>query len=373
MAEEQKRESGEDAASEGIPAPAASAPDASAVVAAKQAALTPGQRLAAKKAQKAIEKRESKEERKRSEEETRQREQTEVDRLYGRVRPTAGLPEDVQKVAGNFTTFMQTQRERILIGVGVALALAGSVIGVQKFLRSGSAQQATELGRAIELVSARIDPENSDGKADDGKPVFKSQPARAEQARAAFERAAKEGPERPAGAWAHLGQAAAELSLGKFEQARAHFQSVYDGHAEQPELAARALEGAAVSLEGAGKAGDALKAYEKLKTVEGNAQLADFQIARLKLAQGDRDTAKKLLKALYDQLSTPSEGSAPSQYLKNEVELRLAELDSTLIDKGRVGDQPQQFSEEQLQRLIEQLQKNKGASGAGSEPGAGSE
>ncbi|HVZ37621.1 MAG TPA: tetratricopeptide repeat protein [Polyangiaceae bacterium] len=368
MAEQNHRESGE-APSEASAAQAASVPDASAAaLAAKQAALTPGQRLAAKKAQKAVEKRESKEERKRAAEDERQREQAEVDRLYGRVQPTAGLPEDVQKVAGSFTRFLQTHRERILLGVVSAIVLVGVAFAVQRFVRAGSAEQAAELGKALELAQARIDPQDQDGKSDDGKPLFKSADARSEQACTAFERAAKAGPDRPAGAWALLGEAANELTLGKFEPARAHFQGVYDAHADDPELAARALEGVGVSLEAAGKTDQALKAYEKLKSVGGSQELAEFQIARLKLAQGDREGGKSMLKKLYDQLSSPSEGSAPSPYLKNEVELRLAELDSSLVDKGRVGDQPQQFSEEQLQRLIEQLQKkSKGAGGANPE------
>ena len=44
-------------------------------------------------------------------------------------------------------------------------------------------------------------------------------------------------------------------------------------------------------------------------------------------------------------------------------------IDGKLVDKGGVGEGPQQFSDEQIQRLMEQLQKQQG----GQAPGTGKE
>lgn len=325
-------------------------------------ALTPGQRLAAKKAQKAVEKRESKEERKRGEDEARQKEQEEADRLLGRARPEPGLPAAEEKVASTFTDFLQDNRERILLAVGAAVVIALVVFGAQRFLRSGAAEQAAVLSRALELASAPVDAEDTDGKTDDGKPVFKTEQDRATKSLTAFDQVVAAGVDRPAGVWAKLAAAAAELQLGKYDAARARFQSVYDAHVKEPQLAARGLEGVGVTLEAAGKPEDALKAYDKLKYIEGSKELADFHVARIKLAKGDSEAGKTLLKTLYDQLNAPTEGSAPSRYLKPEVEVRLAEIDSTLVDKGSsAGEGQQQFSDEQIQRLLEQLQQKGGA------------
>lgn len=341
----------------GVPASSDSA------AAGKAPALTPGQRLAAKKAQKAVDKREAKEERKRAEEETRKKEEQEAERLFGRVQPTpGGLPEDVEKVAGSFTHLLQDNKERILIGLGAVLALLAVGLGAQRFFRSGAAEQAAQLGRALEIANGPVDRDDEDGKTDDGKPIYKSEKERATKALAAFEETVKAGAERSAGTWAKLAMGASAMQLEQYEQARAQFQSVADAHAADPALATRALEGVALALEAADKPAEALKALEKLKGIASAKMLADYHTARIKIAQGDRDTGKSLLKALYDQLVTPAEGAPPAPYLKTEVEMHLAEIDPSLVDKGSFSGEPQMMTEEQIQRLIEQLgKKGKGA------------
>lgn len=336
-----------------------------------QLGMTPGQRLAAKKAQKAVEKRETKEEIKRAEEVARQKEQEEADRLLGRARPEPELPAEVEQVARTFSDFIEDHRGRILAVVGGGLALAAIAFGAQRLMSSGAAEQAAQLSSALEIVNAPLDPEDADGKTDDGKLVFKTEQERASKALAAFDVVVKSAGDGATGVWARLGGAAAQVELGKFDDAQKRFQDVYDKHAKEPQLAARALEGVGIALEGAGKQEEALKKFEQLKSVDGSKELSDFHVARIKLAKGDREGGKTMLKALYDQLSKPSEGTASSRYLKSEVEVRLAEIDSTLVDKGSsLGEGgPQQFSDEQIQRLIEQLQK-KGAQG---EPGAGAQ
>ena len=333
---------------------------------ARQGSLTPGQRLAAKKAAKAVEKRESKEERRRSEEEARQKEQEEADNLLGRARPEPALPAAEQKAASTFSDFLQDNRGRILglVAAGVVIALVS--FGVQRFARSGAAEQAAQLGSALELANAPVDPDDTDGKTDDDKPLFKTEQERATKSLAAFDDVVTAEGDSAAAAWAKLAGAAAQLELGKYDEARARFQGVYDAHTKEPQLAARGLEGVGIALEAAGKPDEALKAYEKLKYVEGEKDLSEYHVARIKLAKGDREGGKTMLKALYDHLSKPAEGAPPSRFLKSEVEVRLAEIDSTLVDKSGAGDQPQQFSEEQIQRLLEQLQKN----GGGAAPGA---
>jgi hypothetical protein len=342
----------------GEPGPDAATPS-SAAPPEKPQATTPGQRLAAKQALKATQKREFKEELKRNEEEKRRKELEEADRLLGRGPVEPALPQNVERAAGKFTTALQMNRDRILIGLAALVVASGLAFGLTRFMRSGAREQAAELGRAIELANAPIDAEDADGKTDDGKPLFKSESERASKSAAAFAEAAKEDIKGATGTWAKLGQAAAQLTLGKAEEARGLFQSVSAGDVDDPGVRARSLEGAAIALETQGKADEALKAFEQLKKLEGEQELADFHVARLRLAKGDREGAKNLLKTLYDRLNAAKEDSPPSPYLKAEVELRLAELDSSLVNQGSSAQQPQQFSDEQLQRLLEQLQKGK--------------
>ena len=93
--------------------------------------------------------------------------------------------------------------------------------------------------------------------------------------------------------------------------------------------------------------------------------MAEYHLARIKLARGDREAAKTLLKGVYDRLGSPAEGAPKSRFLKGEVEVRLAELDSSLVPAGGGG---QEFSPEEIQRLIQQLQQK-----GGMPPGAGHE
>ena len=324
--------------------------------------LTPGQRLAAKQAQKALDKRELREEIKVRAEQERQKEQAEADKLFGRGQPNAGLPANVEQVAGTFTEFLQRNRGRILGGLGALVALGLVALGAQRLMRSGAAEQAALLGAALEIASAPIDKDDADGKTDDGKPVFKTPSERAQKALTAFAAAAKEADE-GAGTWALLGQAASEVELGKFDDAKQHFQAVYDGHKDEPAVAGRALEGIGLALEGAGKPDEARATYEKLKASPADKQLAELHLARLALAKGDQESGKTLLKSLYDELKSPTEGAPPSRYLRSEVEVRLAEIDSTLVsrqpqvfDPTSFGD-PSKMSQEQIKKLIEQLQK----------------
>jgi tetratricopeptide (TPR) repeat protein len=322
--------------------------------------LTPGQRLAAKKAQKAVDKREAKEERRAAEEIQRQKEQEEADKLFGRAQVEPALPAEVQKTATDFSDFMQHNRGKLVGGVVAALVVALAVIFGRQLLSAGSAEQASELAKALELNNAGIDADDADGKTDDGKPVFKSERERAEKALAAFDDAAKKG-EGSAASWAKLAGGASLVQLGRFEDADKRFEPLAND--KDPALAARALEGAGIALEAAGKSDQAAKKYEQLAKLDGNKDLGEYHLARLQLARGDLEGGKTMLKTLYDRLSTPAEGETPSRYLRSEVEVRLAEIDSSLVDKGSSlgggagGGGAQQFSEEQIQRMIEQLQR----------------
>lgn len=323
--------------------------------AAPAAKLTPGQRLAAKKAQKAVDKREAKDERKRSEELERQQEQEEADRLFGRGPVEPALPAEVQKTASEFTDFMQDNRGRLIGGVVAAVVIALGVIFGRQLLESGSAEQASALGKALELSTAQIDADDSDGKSDDGSPVFKSEHERAEKALVAFDTAAK--GDGAASRWAKLAGGATLVQLAKFDDADQRFEALTSD--KDPAIAARALEGAGIALEAAGKPAEASKRFEQLSKLDGQKDLGEYHLARMKLASGDVDGAKTLLKAIYDRLSAPAEGAAPSRYLRSEVEVRLSEIDSSLVDKGSSASPGggQQFSEEQIQRMIEQLQR----------------
>jgi tetratricopeptide (TPR) repeat protein len=321
--------------------------------------LTPGQRLALKRDKKAQQKKDLRAELKREEEAEAEAEQEEAERVLGYRRP-APEPDTVQEVASEFTGYVQGHRWRIVGVVLGVIALGFAVVLGRSYLATGDAEQAQRLASAIELANAPLDPADDDGKGADDKPVFKTAADRASKAAEAFAAAVKLSPDSLAASWARLGQAGVLLGAGKADQAVPLFQASLTAHKEDPVVGARALEGLGIALEAGGKSDEALKRYEELKSFDGgaNKDLAEYHIARIKLAKGDREGAKTLLKELYDRLSAPAEGAPRSRYLKGEVEARLAELDSSLVPAG--GGEAQQFSPEEIQRLIQQLQQ-KGA------------
>jgi tetratricopeptide (TPR) repeat protein len=352
------------------PVPTSESPDATEAAGGEQAAqapsnapgkaLTPGQRLALKRDKKAQLKKDFKAELKRDEEAEAEREQEEAERVLGYRRP-APPPDTVQEVASEFTGYVQGHRGRIVSVVLGVIALGFAVVLGRTYMSSGSAEQAQRLASAIEIANAPLDPADDDGKGEDDKPVFKSAADRAAKASEAFASAAKLEPDSLAAGWARLGQAGTLLGAGKADQAVPLFQASLAAHKDDLVVSARALEGLAIALEASGKGEEARKRFEELKGFDGGAHkdLAEYHLARLKLAKGDRDGAKALLKDLYDRLSAPAEGAPRSRFLKSEVEARLAELDSSLVPAG--GSEAQQFSPEEIQRLIQQLQQKGGA------------
>lgn len=318
--------------------------------------MTPGQRLAAKKAAKASKKREFKEDLKQQEREADAKARAEAG-LISSDGSEPALPQEVEKVARDFSDFAHDNRKGIMTGILAIVAISVIAVLAQRVMNSGAAEAAAALGAAVDIATAPIDEENQDGKGEDGKPVFASREARAKKAAESYGEVAKKFADQDVAPWARLGEAAQLMMAGDYPKAVVLYQAVYDGQPKDPSLRGQALEGLGIALETTGKADDALKRFEELGTV-GSGEFKDvseYHVARMKLAAGDDEAAKTLLKGVYDRLTSAPEGTPPSKYLRGEVEQRLAELDSSLVDKGTAGSGDQQFSQEQIQKLLEQL------------------
>ena len=326
--------------------------------------LSPGQRLAAKKAQKARQKQDFKAEIERKEEEKREQEREEAERILGRGAPPPALPDDVQQVAGEFSGFMQEHRGRIVAGVVGVFLLGLLFIALKDRAASGSAAQADLLRAALETAQAPVDAE---GKPEGDKPVFKTREDKLKQSASMFASVAKDAPDSVVAGWARAAEASSQLQLGKAKEAAKLFEGVYKAHGQADQLSLLALEGWAISLEAEGKVDEAVTQFQKLVDAEGGAakDFAEYHLARLKLAKGDQDGAKTLLKGVYDRLLADTSANARSRFLRGEVEARLSELDSSLVQESGGGGQ--QFSQEQIQRLLEQLKKQQGNAQPGAE------
>jgi tetratricopeptide (TPR) repeat protein len=326
--------------------------------------LTPGQRLAAKKAVKAEHKREVKDEAKRKSEEAREREEAEANRTFGRVPDAPPAPDNVQRAAVEFSSYLQGHRAALLGAVVGVVGIGLAWIYGKKAISAGSVEQTRLLAAAAELATSGIDPNDADGKSEDGKAVYPTVDARDRAAIDAYVRAASEDAKSLAGGWARLAEGMLAMRLERYTDAAKTFEAVFVSHKEDDAMASRALEGLSLALEAAGSREDAERRLEELKALDKGfaGKLADYHLARLKLAAGDRDGAKAKLKALYDGLVEAGGKGDRSPFLRGEVEVRLAELDSSLVHAGGMagGADPGQLSPAEIQRLIEQMQKQQG-------------
>jgi tetratricopeptide (TPR) repeat protein len=329
-------------------------------------ALTPGQRLAEKRGKKAQAKQDFKSELKRKEQEVSEKEQEEAERILGFQR-NVNVPDATAETANQVTHYVQDHSGRIIGGILAVVAVGLIVVFGRDLLMAGSSEQAELLKTAIDIAGATVDANDDDGKDDQGKPVYKSEKDRATKAVEAFAATVKVAPDSQAGSLAKLAQGSLLTSLGKAGEAAPLFAAAFATEKQRPQVAALALEGQGIALEAEGKADEAEKRFDQLKSFDGSAykDVAEYHLARLKLAKGDRDGAKTLLKSVYDRLGSPAEGAPKSRYLKGEVEVRLAEIDSSLVPAG--GGEAQQFSQEEIQRLIQQLQQQQGQAPKGAE------
>ena len=327
--------------------------------------LTPGQRLALKRDKKSQQKQELKADIQRQKDDEQAKEKEEAERSLG-IQREPSTPDPVAQTATQVTSYFQHNRGSIVGSVVGVVALGFAIVLSRSYLFTGSSEQANLLATAVESANAQIDENNTEGKDADGKPVFKSAGDRAAKAADAYAAAAKHDADSLAGKWAKLGQSSVMLAAGKVSEAQTLFSAVYGASKDRPVIAAQALEGSAIALEAAGKVDEALKRLDELKAFEGESykDLAEYHVARIKLARGDRDGAKTMLKGLYDRLNSAAASAPKSRYLKGEVEVRLAELDSSLVPAG--SGEGQQFSPEEIQRLIQQMQLQQKGSAPGS-------
>ena len=125
----------------------------------------------------------------------------------------------------------------------------------------------------------------------------------------------------------------------------------------------RAIEGAGFAKEGKGDQAGALASFKDLQSIEakGYKELGQYHEARVLAAQGNKDKAKELLKAVRDKLQAPQpDGSKPFRFLEAMVDRKLAEIDPTAVPKAAAAAAPgggAQLTPEQIEMLKKQFQK----------------
>ncbi|AKF06906.1 tetratricopeptide repeat protein [Sandaracinus amylolyticus] len=308
----------------------------------------------------------------------------------------AKAPEEVLKesaigvAASKAGEWAQANRQIAVGIVGVLIVGALGWVGYSWWHASQAHAAGALLTEAVEIANAEVvregeeRPEPVEGREEER--TFATREARAEAALEAYRRVLSEAGGSDAARWARLGEARALFDLGRNEDARGAYETALREAGGDPIVAWRALEGIGFTYEADQQWDQAIEQYQELRSIEDGAYEApaDYHIARMRIAKGERVEATTALRGLVERLrEESSEGEPAFPYVMAQAEVRLRELDpgsasssspmmigpegapggSGGLPPGLEGIDPQ---------ILEQLRRQLGAGGAGEgAPGEG--
>lgn len=275
-----------------------------------------------------------------------------------------------------------------VLGIGgTVLAVAVGLVLYSHFSAKASHASGSLLWDAVETAQATIRPAGSSTTDYKGE-SFESVSARAKEALADYRSAIAKNGKDGTISWATLGEASALLDSGDYKGARAAFEKAQNlakdikASPTHDFIALRAAEGIAFTYEGEKAWDKAASAFAAVASVGTTAakNSAAYNGARVTLAQGDRAKATEQFKKLYEDLTEQSRKidtertSASPEYELGETEERLRELSPGSVKRsadfspaafGAGGGGANGISQEELQRILKQLQEQQGQQPAG--------
>jgi hypothetical protein len=292
--------------------------------------------------------------------------------------------------SGAFGTWMRKNQKAV--GVLSALAVVAAIgAGAYAWWTNRVESMASaDITAAVQDEQGRIgdpDKEDDDNGPKDPRPVFKTTAERRDAALAKYREVESKFKGTGAAYLSRLEEASLLLDKGDLDGAQAAFTDASTSPlaAADAEVKGRALEGLGLVYEARAVAkpeekdkwlDQAAQQFRALENtdVKGFKELGMYHQARVAEAKGDKDKAVQLLKSLHERLSAPGE-SHPFPYLENVADDRLRALDPLAIPAKSKGPPPGMgasigggangMTEEQKQKLIEQLLKNAQQGGGG--------
>jgi hypothetical protein len=273
----------------------------------------------------------------------------------------------------------QNQRLVQILGGALVVVLLG-VAGFLYYDHKRETEASTGLTKAVETQRAQIGEPKKDDDDDDTRVYFKTYDDRRTAALKQYKEVEAKFAGTGAAMLARLAEGSLLLDKRDAAGALAAFTDVKGSPlaAADGEVKGRALEGIGFAHE-LNAAADpaqkdkeldaALAAYKELEGVDarGFKELAQYHQARVLMGKGEKDKAKELLVKLRDQLSKPEEIAnglpAPPAFpfLKEVVQDRLHAIDPAAAPKMPAGGgSGMNLSPEQIKKLMEQMQKQKG-------------
>ncbi len=295
---------------------------------------------------------------------------------------------------GPFGRWMRENQKGVVTALGVALLAGAGVGGYVWWTQKTEAAASADITQAVDDETGRIgDPAKDDDDSQqvkDPRPVFKTEAERRDAALAKYRDVEAKYKGTGAAYLSRLEEGSLLLDKADLEGAIAAFTDASQSPlaAADSEVKGRALEGLGFAYEAKAAATPAEKdkwldqAAQEFRALEntdvkGFKELGMYHQARVAEAKGDKDKAVQLLKSLHERLS-PAAGEAKDGhafvYLETVAEDRLRQLDPTALPPkpapGRGGPGGMGgaggaggASEEQIQKLIEQLKRQQAAGG----------
>jgi tetratricopeptide (TPR) repeat protein len=270
--------------------------------------LTPGSRLAAQRAAKAAQK--------------------------AAKKGTAPMvPTAVGARVSRFNELMEQNRKLIL---GSALALVSVLVLVTAWRLFSSttsrsagralAQAVSEVSEAIRADQERLADEQEGAATEAKKPD-------AAKALREFRETVRRYPGTEAAGWARLGEAKELYAAGKYAEPAWAYDAAVEAADNDEFVKSRALEGLGFSLEAQKKYAEALDRFRHMAELAGGAfaPLAEYHVARMYIAQGDRQRAAVKLNEVVSSLreGSSSDAAGRNRYVMFEAGARLRELGYT--------------------------------------------
>ncbi|MFK7998065.1 MAG: hypothetical protein AB8H86_00660 [Polyangiales bacterium] len=257
-------------------------------------------------------------------------------------------------------SFLEKNQKSIVMGmVGIAVA-AALFFGYQKFAEGATAESSAALWAAVSTANAEVVAEE-DAAADASdapeRETYETIRARAEAALEKFRGVQSDFPGSDAATYAALGEANALYDTGEFAGAREVYERALSAGQDDVNVAIRATEGIAFTFEAEDNWESAKERYEELKDVDHPQAepLARLHLARCALHDEDEEAAKTELRTLLENLREEDAPQLP--YVRDQAELRLMALDSSLVQRAPDLGGGLQGAPEDLQRQIQELMR----------------
>lgn len=246
----------------------------------------------------------------------------------------------------------QTRIRNVLVAVAVLLVV---VIGWNLWSSKQNAEASRLLWEATETLNAPIvqADEPTQEEADEDEERYETLAARADAALEKLDAMLASHSGSRLAPYALLLRGKALYQKGEYAEAReAYNKALAEG---DENVRARALEGVAFTYEAEENWDEAMARYEELRDIDGLELLADYHIARVHLARGQEVEAKEKLRAILDAFREEDAPNLP--YVRDQAELRLMALDSSLVQRDATPDA------DALRRMMQEQLSKQGSRG----------